>query len=74
MNYISLSKIALYMNVSEDYLAKTFNSCGLMRLSSYSVNHLAFVRDNLICGNYRRKVFVMKLDTLLTSLNNNFPK
>jgi hypothetical protein len=67
MDYISSEKISSFVDISEDYLFKVFGSCGLKKMTSYSLNHIRFVVDNLVCGNYRKKVIVQKLTYILNS-------
>ncbi len=72
MRYISSSKLASDLNITEAYLFKMFNSCGFMKRSSYSINHIKFVCDNLSVSNYRRKVIVSKLDYFIQFYKDNY--
>jgi len=58
---ISSNELALFLDISEKYLYKLFNSCSLMRMKYYSVEHLQFLVDNLSPSNIQEVVLIKQI-------------
>jgi len=58
---IWFDNLAMYLNVSHNYLGKLFNSCSLMKRKYYTIEHLQFLADNLHPGNVRKTILIKNL-------------